>query len=83
VHDVNDVKKTETHTTESLVPGFTAFEVEVVIEELKWYKLLRSDQIPTELTQAGSETLCSENYRIINYVWTKGKLSQQRKNLYS
>jgi hypothetical protein len=35
VHGVNDVRQTEIHTTEPLVPEPSAFEVEMVIEKLK------------------------------------------------
>jgi hypothetical protein len=41
VHGVNDVRQTEIHTTEPLVPEPSAFEVEMVIEKLirqiTWY----------------------------------------------
>jgi len=35
VHEANDFWQTETHTAEPLVPEPSAFEVELVIEELK------------------------------------------------
>ena len=33
VHGVNDVRQTEIHTTESLVPEPSAFEIELAIEK--------------------------------------------------
>ena len=47
VHGVHDVRQTETHTAEPLVPGPSAFEVELAIEKLKSHKslvLIRSEQ---------------------------------------
>jgi hypothetical protein len=38
VHGDNDVKQTEIHTAEPLVPEPSAFEVEMAIEKLKSYK---------------------------------------------
>jgi hypothetical protein len=35
VHGINDVRQTEIHTTEPLVPKPSAFEVEMAIEKLK------------------------------------------------
>ena len=54
-HGVNDVRQTEIHTAEPLVPKPTAFEVEMNIEELKRHISPGSDQIPAELIKAGVE----------------------------
>jgi hypothetical protein len=53
VHGVNDVRQTEVHTAEPLVPELSAFEVEVAIEKLKRHKSPGTDQIPAELIKAG------------------------------
>jgi hypothetical protein len=45
----NDVRQTEIHTTEQLVPEPSAFEVEKATEKLKRHKSPGTDQIPTEL----------------------------------
>jgi len=37
-HGVNDVRQTEIHTTEPLVPEPSAFEVELAIQKLKSHK---------------------------------------------
>jgi hypothetical protein len=44
VHQVNDVRQTEIHTTEPLVPEPSAFEVDMAIEKLKSHKSLGIDQ---------------------------------------
>ena len=53
VHEVNDVRQTEIHTAEPLVPGPSAFEVELAIEKLKSHKSPGIDQIPAELFKVG------------------------------
>jgi len=49
VHRVNDVKQTEIHTAESLVPEPSASEVELATEKLKTHKSPGTDHIPAEL----------------------------------
>jgi hypothetical protein len=46
VHRVSDVRQTEIHTAELLVPESSPFEVEFFIAKLKMYKSPESDQIP-------------------------------------
>jgi hypothetical protein len=46
---------------------------------LKKYKSPDSDQIPTELIQAGSEILLSAIHKLINSVWNKEELPDQWK----
>jgi hypothetical protein len=53
VHGVNDVRQTEIHTADPLVPELSTFEVEMVIEKLKSKKLPGIDQNPAELIKAG------------------------------
>ena len=53
VHGVNDVRQTEIHTAEPLVPEPSAFEVELAIEKLASHKSSDTDQIPAELIKAG------------------------------
>jgi hypothetical protein len=61
VNNVSDVRQTEVHKAEPLVPGPSRLEVEISIAELKKYKSASSDQIPAELIQAGGgkALLCS------------------------
>jgi hypothetical protein len=56
VHAVNDVRQTEIHTAEPLVPEPSSSEVEIAIEKLERYKSPGIDQIPAELIQAGGDT---------------------------
>jgi hypothetical protein len=59
VHNVSDVRQTEVHTAEPLVPAPSSIEVEIAIAKLKKYKSPGSDQIPAEMTQVGGEILLS------------------------
>jgi hypothetical protein len=45
VHGVNDVRQTEMHAAEPLVPERSSFKVEITIEKLKRYKAPAIDQI--------------------------------------
>jgi hypothetical protein len=56
---VSDVRQTEIHTAEPLVPEPNAFEVEMAIEKLKTHKSSGTDQIPADLINAGGRTICS------------------------
>jgi hypothetical protein len=77
VRGVNDVRQTEIHTAEQLIPEPSSSEVEIAIEKLKRYKSPGIDQIPAELIQAGGNTLCSEIHKCINCVWNKEELPEQ------
>ena len=55
VHVVHDVRQTETHTAEPLVPEPSTFEVDLAIEKLKSHKSPGIDQIPAELIRKGVE----------------------------
>jgi len=60
VHGISDVRQTEIHTAEPLVPESSAFEVQMAIEKLKRHKLPGIDQIPAELIKAGGRTIHPE-----------------------
>jgi hypothetical protein len=79
VHGVNDVRQTEIHTAEPLVPEPGSSEIEIVIEKLKRYKSPGIDQIPAELIQAGGNTLRSEIHKLINCIWNKEEMPEQWK----
>jgi hypothetical protein len=53
------------HIAEPLVPGPSASEVELAIEELKSHKSSGIDQIPAELIKAGSRTIYGEIHKLI------------------
>jgi hypothetical protein len=77
VHGINDVRQTEIHTLEPLVSNHGHFVIEIAIEKLKRYKSPRSNQISTEVIQAGGNTLRSEVHKLINSVWNKEDVAQQ------
>ena len=62
VHGVNDVRETETHTAEPLVPEPSAFGAELATEKLKSHKSPGIDQIPTELIKGGGRTIPQQDY---------------------
>jgi hypothetical protein len=55
VLEVNDVRQTDIHTAEPLVPEPSAFEFELIIEKLKVTNHQVLDQIPEEFIKAGGE----------------------------
>jgi len=57
---VNDIRQTEIHTAEPLVPEPSACGVEVAIEKLKVNKSPGIDQIPAKLIKAEGRTIRSE-----------------------
>jgi hypothetical protein len=79
VHADNDVRQTEIHTAEPLVPEPSVFEVELDIEKLKRYKSPGTDQIPAELIKAGGSKICSEIHKLVNSIWNKEELPDQWK----
>jgi hypothetical protein len=79
VHNVSDVRQTEVHTAEPLVPGPSRLEVETAIAKLKKYKSPGSDQIPADLIQVGGEKLLSAIHKLINSICNKKELPDQWK----
>jgi hypothetical protein len=73
VHNVSDVRQTEVHMAEPLVPGPSSFEVEIAIATLT-----SSDQILAELFQAGSEILLSAIHKLIVFAIRKNCLISGR-----
>jgi hypothetical protein len=74
VHNVREVQ-----TAEPLVLGPSRLEVEIAIAKLKKYKSPGSDEIPAELIQAGGEILLSAIHKLVNSVWNKEELPDQKK----
>jgi hypothetical protein len=72
VHGVSDVRQTEIHTAELLVPDPSAFE-------LKSHKSRGSDQIPAELIKAGSRTIRCEMHTHFISIWNKEELPDEWK----
>ena len=79
VHGFSDVKQMEIHTAEPLLPELSAFEVEMAIEKLK--RSPGTDKIPAELIKAWGRTIHSEIHKLINSVWNKEILPEERKEL--
>jgi hypothetical protein len=79
MHNVIDVRQTEVHTTEPLVPDPSRLVVEISFVKLKTYKLPGSDQIQPELIQTGGEILLSAIHKLINSGWNKEELPDQWK----
>jgi hypothetical protein len=77
---VNHVGQTEILPVQPLVsqPCFL-FELEIAFEEVNRHKSPGIDQIPAELIQARSKTLCSHIHKLINSVWNKKELPEQWK----
>jgi hypothetical protein len=78
LHGVNDVKQTEIHTAEPLVPEPSSSEVEIAIEKLKRCKSPSIDQIPAELIQAGGEYITFGDPQTY-CVWNKEEFPEQLK----
>jgi len=68
VHEVPDIKQTETHTAGQLVPEPNAFEFEMAIEKLRRHKSPGTDQIPTELNKAEGRINRSEIRKLTNSI---------------
>jgi hypothetical protein len=66
VRGVNDVRQTEIHTAEPLVPKPS--DSEMAIENLKRHKSPGVDQIQAELIKAGGRTIRSEIHKLINSI---------------
>jgi hypothetical protein len=79
VHGVNDVRQTEIHTAETLVPQPRAFQVEMVTDKLKGHRSPGIDQIPAELVKAGGRTIHSESHKRINSIWNEKELPEEWK----
>jgi len=77
VHEDNDVRQTEIHAVEPLVPEPSAFEVELAIGKLKNHKSPGIDQIPAELIKTGGRTICCVIHKLTISIWNKEKLSEE------
>ena len=69
VHGVNDVRQTEIHMTEPLVPEPSAFEVELAVEKVKSHRSPGIDQIPAELIKTGGKEVKQFTVKPINLVY--------------
>jgi len=76
-YGVSDVRQTEIHTAEPLVPEPSAFDVVMAIEQLKRHKSSGTDQISHALMNAGGMTIFSEIRILINSIWNKEELPEE------
>jgi hypothetical protein len=67
VHGIKDVRQTQMHSVEPLLPKFSSFNVEITIEKLKMYKLL------------GVHEINVLRFTDLYSVWNKEELPQQWK----
>ena len=79
VHAVNDVRQTEIHPAEPLVPEPSASESELAVEKLKSHKSPGVDQIPAECIKAGGKKICCEIHKLTISLWIKEELPQKWK----
>ena len=81
VFGVDDVRQTEIHTSEPLVPESSAFEIEIAIEKIKSHKSPGIDRIPAESIKAGGRKIRSEIHKHINSTSNKEELPEKWKEL--
>jgi hypothetical protein len=58
----------------------SAFEVEMSIEKRKGCRSQCIDQIPAELIEGGSKTICSEIHKVIHALWNKEDMPEEWKD---
>jgi hypothetical protein len=75
IHAVSHVKQTEIRPTEPLIPESNPSDVEIIIEKLKRFKSLSTNQILTKIIEGGRETLCSGIPKFISSIWSNRELS--------
>ena len=68
VHGVSDIRQTDIHTAEPLVPEPRASEFEMASEELKRNKSPSTDQFLAELIKAGGRTIRSKINELISFI---------------
>jgi hypothetical protein len=79
VHYFSHVRRVKVQRSAPLVPGLSCLEVEIAIAKLKKFKPLDSDEIPTQLIQAGGEMPLSAIHKLINSIWNEEELPDQWK----
>jgi hypothetical protein len=71
VRGVNNVKQTDIHIAEPIVPEPSAFEIEMATEKLKRHKSPGIDQIQAKLIIEENKKIRSEIHNLINSIWKK------------
>jgi hypothetical protein len=78
-HAIRDVRQTEIHTAEPLVPEPSAFAIEVSVQNLRRHKSPVIGQIPADMIKARSRTILSYIHKLITSIWNKKELPQEWK----
>ena len=76
VHGVNNIRQTEIHTAEPLVPEPSVSEVELDTEKLKRHKLPDTGHILEEIIKEEGRTIHSEIHKLINSIWNQEELHE-------
>jgi hypothetical protein len=76
VHGDNEVRQTEIHRAELLVPEPSAFDFEMATEKLKRHTSPGIDQIPAGMIKSGSRTIRSEIHKLTISIWNKEELPE-------
>jgi hypothetical protein len=84
VHGINNARQTEIHTARPLVPEPNSLEVDITTEKLIRCKLPGTDQVLTELIQAGGNELYSESINLISLfeIWKNCHSSGRNISIY-
>jgi len=77
MHGVSDIRQTEIHTAEPLVPEPSAFVVKMGTEKLKRHKSPGIEQIPAELIKSEARTICTEIHKLLISIWNKEELPEK------
>ena len=73
---VNDIKHTDIHTAEPIVPEPSAVKAKLAIGKLKSHKSPDIDQIPAELIKERGRKICYEIQKLIISIWNKKELPE-------
>ena len=61
------------------MPEPSAYDLQLAIEKIRGQKSPSINQIPSELFKAGGRTIRSDICKLINSIWNKEKLPEEKK----
>ena len=76
VNEVSSVRQAEIHTAEPILNEPSAFEVGIIILNLKRHKSQVTVPMPAELIKAGGTKIRSETRKFINSKWNKEEMPE-------
>ena len=79
IHGFSDIRQSEIHTAEPLVPETSVFEFEMATDKLKRHKSPSTVHILAELIKAGGRTIRSEIHNFITSIWNKEEFPEGMK----